>query len=68
MRLFGWTYPAALKYVSDRREVACPNQGFDDLLIAFEKNGFSFNEEIIDNKVVSEKSNNSDNDLKCIIK
>jgi len=67
MRLFEWPYPTALKYVSDRREVACPNEGFEELLCAFEKNGYLFNDEISDNDVAKVKSNHSDNDLRLII-
>jgi len=80
MRLFEWSYPATLKYVSDRRDVACPNHGFDEILTAFEAKGYLFDEEVNDaliggnhgeegddDEVNNSNDYSSNNDLKEII-
>ncbi|EAS04287.1 dual specificity phosphatase domain protein (macronuclear) [Tetrahymena thermophila SB210] len=42
MRMYEWTFDQTIKYVSDRREIACPNPGFTEQLKEFEKKGFLF--------------------------
>lgn len=47
MRMYNWTFDQTIKYVSDRRDIACPNPGFTEQLREFENKGFLFEGEDI---------------------